>query len=292
MVTVTHVDLFEKAIEQVERQHNLQWNSGMKEQFVKDLKREIENVNGRFRYRGNGAQINMEEVVTQRLQKGVYVRTRPGVKEKYVGPWKSRDEDTKKQHSNFTKTYLKKLLDHEQIKFLPGYEEKALEIIADNFLVGDDEEKGIVFQRVIDSEVGAIVGGPKFDIDGLLNNLSLTAWVDGTLTEVLKAEKVAKQKQMAASFAQSGSKSAIEDMARKIDSVERRNLKTGKNLPQFGKDQLESEFKKYHELNSDDPGQANIKTRISLGRVDDLMDIKMEARNFKVDETPTIHEGF
>lgn len=297
-MTVTQVDPFEKALEQLETKFNLEWTFKEKRsEFLNDTKKIIENINGRFRYRVNGSSIpNIEETMTQALQNQgtkIYVKIRPGIKEKYSPVFPSRDQGTKRAHENFTRSFVEKALLHNGIVFTKGFKEMAVDLISKNFLASDDEEKGLVFQRIQDTEIGSIASSQKFDINSLINNLNIAGWVDDLATRISKAQHRGELRKIAASMVAVGSKpDQVEKQIDELISFESRSLTTGKKIPHFGKDQLESELMKFHSLNTDDKAQATVRARQSLAKIDDLMDLKLEARKVVVKPELTNHDGF
>lgn len=289
-MTVT-TDAFTEQVEKVESQFNLQWNFGMKQTFITDVKRELESVNGKFRIRGRGVAIDIQDYLTEKLKRGFYTKLKPGVKEKYAGPFKYRDEATKKQHSEFTKSFLLKALKHQGIIFNEGYEAKAVEIISQNFLPVDDEKKGFSFAKITDSDIGSLPGYERYNVEDLLNHLHMAGWVDDQASRISKAQHKAELRKLAISMLPTDSKSKeIERQVDELYAFEARSLRTGRNLPSYSKDLVDSEFRKFRELNGGPKSGPHTSVN-KANSVDDVSELQASARNFKVDSSPKLHEG-
>lgn len=291
-MTGTKVDAFEEAIQRAETTHKLQWNFSGRDSLLKDLRRDLESVNGKFRYRANGVAVDIDDIITRRLQKGIYVKVRPGVKEVYQSPFKSRDEQTKKAHQELSKTYVLKALQHEGIVFRNSkYQEKALEVIAKHFLP-EDHEDGVAFRRINDSEIGALPALESHNINALLNHLSMNLWIDDQATKISKLQHRAVLRKTAASMLPIDAKSKdIESQTDELYSFESRELRPGRKIPAFNEKQIEEEFKKFRELNGAQRSGPSTSVQ-KMQFLNDLSDVKTETRDFQIDNPPNQYEGF
>lgn len=285
------VDPIVEALEKLEAS-GIQFRVDMRNQFVRDIKRELQHVNGSYR-NSSGIKVDLESYMTARLESGVYLRSKPSVKATYVSIYKSRTDESRSAHKKFTEQYLRKALALEGVVFVPGVEEKAIEILSKNFLPEDDQDKGLMFRMISETPIGSLPSAEKYTLSELLTQTGLSKHVDDQATKIARLQHRASLRQTAASMVPAGARSGeIEKLVIELESFEKRSLQTKKTLPYLSQAHIADEFQKRFSLDDSDRTMVTNKTRASVKALDDLTPIRSEVGKLQVNNEPTIYNEF
>lgn len=274
-----------EALEKLEAS-GLQFRYDMRNQFIKDIKRELQQVNGSYR-NSSGIKVDLESYMMARLESSVYLRSKPSVKA-YVSTFKRRTDGIRTEHKKFSETFLRKALQLEGYVFIPGVEEKAIEILSKNFLPEDDQDKGLTFRMISDTIIGALPSNEKFTLSELLNQTGLTKYLDDPATKIARLQHKAALRQTAAGMVAAGAKpSEVEKLVTELEAFEKRSLQTNKTVPYLSMAHITDEFTKRYSLDDSDRTMVANKTRTSIKALDDLSPIRSDVNKITVNNGPT-----
>src|SRR5690606_5980343 len=161
-------DVFTEALKQYEEANpGLNWRAGMREQFVRDMKSELQFTNNGFRT-VRGSKINVADYITLSLEHGKYLTIKPSTRSEYHPAFPVRSDGTRSAHKRMTETTFRKWCQLEGIVFMPGMESKIAAIIAENFLPVDTPD-GPRFHLISDTPIGSLWSKQGFTLEELLN---------------------------------------------------------------------------------------------------------------------------
>lgn len=276
-----------EVVDQFIKQNNVQFKYGKRLTFLSDVQRSIQQVGSEYRT-ARGAKIDIDSYLISMIETGLY-SDKLSAKQTYVPGFPVRSEGTKATHKKLTEATLRKTLTLQNIVLDSQVSEKVIEMLSTNFLASDDSEKGIVFAKINDTEIGSLIGKDRYNLEELLNQTAASKFVDSAATKISKLAHRAKLRSTAAGMLEVGAKpKEIERLTDELAAFEGRSLKTGMKIPYQDRIKVEEEFRKLEALKGN-PRSGAITTVGHISHIEDLSSIKASISKI---ESPTIQKEY
>lgn len=165
----------------------------------------------------------------------------------YTPKYQMLTREVKESYKITAEPLIRKALEKHHIILKPTVAEKVINALAENVLVTDDEQRGLVFSMIAGTEIGILFSQRAFTLQELLNETKADRYIDHEASRLSKLSHRGKLRQDAINMVPLNAKARDKEIERVIDEMEvfeLRDLKAGMRKVHQSPREIREEFNK------------------------------------------------